>query len=72
MPEDAPALTYSQHDGFNLMPWHIKAGEDGLLRDSILVATMNGNEILTISLHVASVPLPFSVGRDAAESQSEQ
>ncbi len=38
-----------------VMPWHITAApdEDGLTKDCILVATMNGNEIQTISLHLA-------------------
>ena len=38
------------------MPWHIGAAEAGLLRDAILVATMQGEEMLAISLHVATEP----------------
>ena len=71
MPEDGPMQAHTHRDGINLMPWHIPAGDDGLLRDSILVATMDGNEMLTISLHVAAGPNPLALPRDAASSQAE-
>ena len=38
------------------MPWHLQPSDDGLEKPCILVARMNGNEILTISLHVADAP----------------
>ena len=40
----------------HFMPWQIAASE-GLKQPCILVATMRGNEIQTISLHVAG-PAP--------------
>ena len=46
-----PTPTYTSRDDINVMPWYIKAGPDGLKKDAILVATMDGNNMLTISLH---------------------
>ena len=37
----------------DVMPWYIAAGNDGLQKDAILVAVMDGKEIVSISLHVA-------------------
>jgi hypothetical protein len=44
-----------QRNEIYVMPWHITAApdDDGLTKDCILVATMNGTEIQTISLHLA-------------------
>ncbi|SFS17732.1 hypothetical protein SAMN05421771_3244 [Granulicella pectinivorans] len=39
-----------------VMPWYIAAGDDGLHKDCIMVAVMNGPEIQTISLHLAALP----------------
>lgn len=41
---------------YHLMPWHLQPSDDGLEKPCILVARMNGNEMLTISLHVADSP----------------
>lgn len=38
------------------MPWFIGAGDDGVTKDCILVAVMDGLEMLSISLHVAGEP----------------
>jgi hypothetical protein len=45
----------ARKDDINVMPWHIQASpeEDGLTRDCVLVAVMNGNEMQTVSLHLA-------------------
>ena len=45
--------THTERADHHLMPWHLQPGEDGLQKPCILVAKMHGNEILTISLHVA-------------------
>ncbi len=37
----------------DVMPWYIPAGNDGLQKDAILVAVMDGKEMVSISLHVA-------------------
>ena len=47
--------TYTERRDVNLMPWQIEAA-DGLTQACILVATMKGNEMLSVSLHVASNP----------------
>jgi hypothetical protein len=50
--------THTERADLNLMPWHIRAAEyDNLTADCILVAVMDGNEIQTISLHVAEKPI---------------
>ena len=64
--ENAPVTKMTQRDDQHVMPWHIAAGDDGLLRDAILVATMDGEEMLTISLHVATMPTGMEVRRDVA------
>ena len=64
--ENAPTQKITQRDDQHVMPWHIAAGQDGLLRDAILVATMDGEQMLTISLHVATVPADTEFRRDAA------
>ena len=46
--------THTTREDINLMPWQIEAG-DALQQPCILVATMNGNEMLSVSLHVAQV-----------------
>lgn len=46
--------THTIREDINLMPWHIEAC-DGLEQSCILVATMDGNEMLRVSLHVAQV-----------------
>lgn len=58
----APKLTHRTDQHF--MPWHIAAGKDGLLRDAILVAKMDGSEMLSISLHVATTARPEEASRD--------
>lgn len=40
----------------NLMPWLIEAGNDGLSKDCVLVASMVGAEMMGISLHVVEPP----------------
>jgi hypothetical protein len=40
----------------SVMPWYITAGEDGLKKDCIMVAVMNGHEIQSISLHLSGKP----------------
>jgi hypothetical protein len=47
--------THTIRRGVNLMPWQIEAG-DGLNQRCILVAVMNGNEMQSVSLHVAEQP----------------
>ena len=47
--------THTERHGINLMPWQIEAAEE-LQQSCILVATMNGNEMMSVSLHVASSP----------------
>jgi hypothetical protein len=44
-----------KHD-IDVMPWYICAGDDGLKKDCIMVAVMNGAEIDSISLHLAGKP----------------
>ena len=44
--------THTMRNDLHFMPWQIPASE-GLKQPCILVATMRGNEIQTISLHVA-------------------
>jgi hypothetical protein len=53
MPEQTSANT--RHD-LAVMPWYISAGDDGLRKDCIMVAVMNGSEIQSISLHLAAQP----------------
>ena len=45
--------THTERSDDHLMPWHLEPSDDGLSKPCILVARMNGNEMLTISLHVA-------------------
>lgn len=40
----------------NLMPWLIEAGNDGLSKDCVLVASMVGAEMIAVSLHVVAEP----------------
>lgn len=40
----------------HMMPWVIPAVDHGPVKDCVLVARMDGNEMLSISLHVASAP----------------
>ena len=47
--------TYTERRDINLMPWQIKPANE-LQQPCILVATMKGNEMLSISLHAASDP----------------
>jgi len=42
----------------SVMPWFIPAGDDGLGKDCIMVAIMNGPDIQSISLHLAARPRP--------------
>ena len=53
MPEQTAANT--RHE-LAVMPWYISAGDDGLRKDCIMVAVMNGPEIESISLHLAAQP----------------
>lgn len=53
-----PEPTYTERNDAHIMPWRIGAGDDGILIDSMLVATMVGNEMLSISLHVDRGALP--------------
>lgn len=64
--ENTPAPKLTQRDDPHFMPWHIPAGDDGLLRDAILVAKMDGEEMLTISLHVATSPTQVAMRQDRA------
>ena len=50
--------TRSERSDHHLMPWHLEPSDDGLSKPCILVARMDGNEILTISLHVADSAPP--------------
>ena len=45
-------LTTRKSD-IEVMPWFITAANDGLKKDCIMVAVMNGREIHSISLHIA-------------------
>ncbi len=47
--------THTLRNDLHFMPWQIAASE-GLKQPCILVATMRGNEIQTVSLHVAGPP----------------
>ena len=40
----------------HVMPWVIAAVNEQPMKDCVLVASMDGNEMLSISLHVASDP----------------
>lgn len=46
----------AQRQDVDLMPWYISAGDDGVTKDCILVAVMDGAEIRSISLHIAGKP----------------
>ena len=46
----------TQRDDRHFMPWLIPAIDDEPLKDCVLVATMHGNEMQSISLHVAFSP----------------
>lgn len=41
-----------------IKPWYVAAGDDGLHKDCIMVAVMNGNDLQSISLHLAAQPDP--------------
>ena len=45
--------TYTRQNDATLMTWQILPG-DGLSKTCILIATMDGSEIQTISLHLAT------------------
>ena len=47
---------YTKRNDKHMMPWHIKAKDAGIGKDCILVATMLGDEMVAVSLHVASLP----------------
>lgn len=49
MIEDSGETTL--RDDRHLMPWFIPAVPHGPVKDSLLVATMDGNEMRSISLH---------------------
>lgn len=38
----------------SIMPWVIEAADDGLTKDCVLVAKMNGGDMLSVSLYVAT------------------
>lgn len=38
----------------NLLPWLIKAGDDGITKDCVLVAKMSGNDMQSVSLYVVN------------------
>jgi len=40
----------------NLMPWLIEAADDGLSKDCVLVASMDGGEMVGVSLYVVEKP----------------
>ena len=42
--------------GTYVMPWHFKAEDAEYGRDCVLIATMRGNEMQTISLHTGHLP----------------
>jgi len=48
--------THTVREDLHLMPWHFRAEDAELGKDCILVATMLGGEMQTVSLHVASLP----------------
>ena len=52
--------TSLREESVDVMPWYITAGPDGLQKDAILVAVMEGNEMVSISLHVAHQPCAHS------------
>ena len=66
MGENASSPEITHREDLHCMPWHIAAAEAGLRRDAIMVATMKGEEMIAISLHVATQPSPGEVHRDAA------
>jgi hypothetical protein len=45
-----------REESVDVMPWYITAGADGLQKDAILVAVMDGDQMVSISLHVAHQP----------------
>ena len=48
--------TTTSRDDLHSMPWHFRAEDAESSKDCILVATMIGNEMQAISLHVVSIP----------------
>ena len=46
----------TEADQFHLMPWHFSPENTAVGKDCMLIATMLGNEIQTISLHVGTLP----------------
>ncbi len=44
---------YTEREDQHVMPWHIRAADAETNKDCILVATMIGNVMQTVSLHVA-------------------
>jgi hypothetical protein len=49
--------THTERQGVNLTPRQIEAADE-LEQAYILVATMNGNEMISVPLHVGSSPPP--------------
>jgi hypothetical protein len=47
---------HTEQEELYVMPWHFRAEDAENGKDCILVATMLGNEMLAVSLHVASLP----------------
>jgi hypothetical protein len=48
--------TYTEQEELQVMPWHFRAEDAEFGNDCILVATMIGDEMQTISLHVVNLP----------------
>jgi len=48
--------TYVERTETHVMPWHFKAEDAENGRDCVLIATMLGDEMLTISLHAGHLP----------------
>lgn len=53
-PMDQP--THAEQAEAYVMPWHFKAEDAEYGRDCVLIATMIGNEMQTISLHAGHLP----------------
>ena len=45
---------YTERRDVHLLPWLVTAGSDGLKRDCFLIATMDGAEMVAVSLHVVA------------------
>jgi hypothetical protein len=48
--------TFLERDELYVMPWHFRAEDAESGNDCILVATMLGDEMQTVSLHVVNLP----------------